>query len=47
MADKKTKQLKPSVLQEDLDAYAGMQGIAGYAPSNAAFNAAGGQTLFD
>ena len=35
MADTKTRQLKPSVLQEDLDAYAGMQGIAGYAPSNA------------
>lgn len=47
MADKKTKQLKPSILQEDLDAYAGMQGIAGYAPSNAAFNAASGETIFN
>lgn len=45
MADKKTRQLKPSILQEDLDAYAGMQGIAGYTPSNAAFNAANGETI--
>lgn len=45
MADKKTKQLKPSILQEDLEAYAGMQGIAGYKPSNASFNAAEGSTL--
>ena len=45
MADTKTRQLKPSVLQEDLDAYAGMQGIAGYAPSNASFNAAAGGGL--
>jgi len=47
MADKKTKQLSPKILQEDLDAYAGMQGLTGYAPSNASFNAAGGATLKD
>ncbi len=45
MADKKTRQLKPSILQEDLDAYAGMQNITEYKPSNAAFNAVNGQSL--
>jgi hypothetical protein len=45
MADKKTKQLSPKVLQEDLDAYAGMLSLTGFAPANAAFGAAEGQTL--
>ena len=47
MAEKNTRQLTPKELQEDLDAYAGLQGIAGYAPSNAAFNAANGETIFN
>ncbi len=47
MADKKTKQLSPKILQEDLDAYAGMKGIAGYSPANAAFDSASGKTLQD
>ena len=45
MADKKTKQLSPKILLEDLDAYAGMEGIAGYKPSNVGFASAIGQTL--
>lgn len=45
MADKKTKQLSPKILQEDLDAYAGMEGVAGYKPSNASFASAVGQTI--
>ena len=47
MADKKTRQLSPKQLQDDLDAYAGMQGISGYAPPNANFNAANGETIFN
>ncbi len=46
MADKKTRQLSPKQLQEDLDAYAGMLSLTDYAPANASFNAASGQTLF-
>ncbi len=47
MAESNTRQLSPKLLQDDLDAYAGMQGISGYAPSNASFNAASGQALFE
>lgn len=35
MAKDKTKRLRPSILQEDLDAYAALKVIAGYSPSNA------------
>lgn len=42
MADRRTKRLSPKILQDDLDAYAGMQGIAGYTPSNSAFDSASG-----
>ena len=45
MADKNTRQLSPKELQEDLDAYAGMEGIAGYKPANESFASASGQTL--
>jgi len=45
MADGKTRQLSPKQLQEDLDAYAGMQGITGYSPANAAFDGGNGKTL--
>ena len=34
MAKNRTKRLRPSVLQEDLDAYAALQAIADYAPAN-------------
>lgn len=47
MAEKNTRQLSPKELQDDINAYAGMQGITNYAPPNAAFNAANGQTLFE
>lgn len=45
MADSKTRQLSPKQLQDDLDAYAGMLSIRDFAPVNAAYNAASGQTL--
>lgn len=45
MADRKTRQLKPSVLQEDLEAFAGLQGIAGYAPANSLFGTVEGTEL--
>jgi hypothetical protein len=47
MAENKTRQLSPKKLQEDLEAYAGMQGIEGYAPSNTAFNDSQGKALKD
>jgi hypothetical protein len=37
MANNKNRRLRPNVLQADLDAYAALQAIAGYAPSNEAF----------
>lgn len=45
MAKNKTRQLSPKQLQEDLDAYAGLKGITGYAPANALFDEATGDTL--
>lgn len=37
MAEKKTRQLSAQILQEDLDAYAGLEGISGYEPANDAY----------
>ena len=37
MAKNRTKRLRPAILQEDLDAYAALQAIANYNPSNPAF----------
>lgn len=45
MADKKTRQLSQDELQEDLDSFAGLEGVAGYHPSNADFSLANGATL--
>ena len=39
MANNKTKRLRPSVLQADIDGFAALQVIAGYHPANAAFDA--------
>jgi hypothetical protein len=45
MADSKTRQLSPSELHEDLETFAGLEGIAGYNPSNDDFTAANGLAL--
>lgn len=45
MADKKTRQLSQDELQEDLDAFAGLEGIAGYNPANPDFSLANGAAL--
>jgi len=44
MADKKTKPLSPKILQEDLDAYAALKSMVGYAPANPDFTLAKGTT---
>lgn len=44
MAINKTKRLRPSVLQADIDAFAALQAIADYSPANSAFDAASGAT---
>lgn len=45
MAENNTRQLSPSELHEDLETFAGLEGIDGYAPSNAAYSLANGTTL--
>lgn len=45
MADSKTRQLSPSELQEDLDTFAGLEGIEGYAPANEEYTLAKGSVL--
>ena len=35
MGNRKNKRIRPATLQEDLDAFAALQAIAGYAPNNA------------
>jgi hypothetical protein len=45
MADKKTRQMSPAELQEDLDTFAGLEGIAGYTPANDDYTVAKGTTL--
>lgn len=50
MANNRTKRLRPSVLQEDLEAYAALQAIAGYTPANDAYkleNGADAKTLME
>jgi len=37
MANKRTKRLRPAILQEDIDAYAALRAIDGYNPSNPDF----------
>lgn len=38
MADKKTRQLTPEELQEDIDSFAGLEGIPNYDPANSVYN---------
>jgi hypothetical protein len=42
MADRNTKKLALKILQEDLDSFAGLDGIKDFAPSNAAFSSLNG-----
>ena len=42
MAIDKTRRLSPTVLAQDLDAFAALQAIVGYTPSNPAFTVANG-----
>lgn len=46
MANKRTKRLRPAILQEDLDAFAALQAIEGYNPSNQAYKLSEGTTIF-
>ncbi len=45
MAERNTRKLSPKVLQEDLDAFAGLQGLTGYAPANSDYSIANGLTI--
>jgi hypothetical protein len=45
MADSKTRQLSPSELQDDLDSFAGLQGISGYNPANEEYTVEKGLVL--
>ncbi|MGC2237404.1 MAG: hypothetical protein WA584_14675 [Pyrinomonadaceae bacterium] len=45
MADKKTRQMSPAELQEDLDIFAGLEGIAGYTPANDEYKLVNGTAL--
>ena len=45
MAKNRTKRLRPSVLQADIDAFAALQAIADYQPSNASFSASNGASV--
>lgn len=45
MADPKTRQLSPPELQDDLDSFAGLEGVTGYTPANEAYTVAKGTVL--
>lgn len=45
MAQGNTRPLSPKQLQDDLDAYAALKSITGYAPANPNFSIANGQDL--
>jgi hypothetical protein len=45
MANPKTRQLTPAELQDDLEAFAGLEGISGYTPANSEYSVAKGATL--
>ena len=45
MADRNTKRLSPKILQDDLDAYAALEAITDFAPSNAKFAKASGSDI--
>ena len=42
MANNRTKRLRPSVLQADIDTYAALQAISNYKPANIAFESLNG-----
>ena len=45
MADKNTRRMRPSDLQDDLDSYAGLESLTDYAPANANYALAKGTTI--
>lgn len=45
MASRRRRQLSPKVLQADLDAFAGLEGIEGYSPANSDYEMAKGQAI--
>ncbi|MCD9187364.1 MAG: hypothetical protein LUM44_13095 [Pyrinomonadaceae bacterium] len=45
MADRRTRQLSPKMLQADLDAFAGLESIDGYSPANSDFELERGRAL--
>lgn len=47
MADSKTRRLKPSILQEDLDAFAAIQAIPDYTPANPAYSVMNVKDAYD
>ena len=47
MAGKRTKRLRPAVLQEDIDAFAALQAIEGYNPSNSDYTVEKGRAIFE
>lgn len=46
MANKRTKRLRPAILQEDIDAFAALQAIEGYNPSNSDYTVEKGLAIF-
>jgi hypothetical protein len=40
MSNNPTRRISPAILQDDLESFAGLQGITNYAPSNAAYSLA-------
>lgn len=47
MAKNETVRIRPSLLQEDRDAFSALKAIAGYTPSNASFSVNSIQTAID
>lgn len=45
MADPRTRQLSQDELQQDLDSFAGLEGIEGYEPANPAYTVENGRVL--
>jgi len=45
MADNKTRQLSPTELQDDIEIFAGLEGIAGYEPANELYTVEKGAAL--
>ena len=45
MAEKNTRRMRPSELQDDLDSYAGLESLTDYAPANSNYAMAKGTTM--